>query len=72
MQGIKTMEDIQRLALHEPVVHAYLNLMKQGMTQEQALIGMVFTLIEQKNEVTKNYTEHLNNCTMPRIQPITY
>lgn len=65
---MKTMNDLYVLGRTEPVVHGYLEHVEMGgMTMEQALIGMIFTLRDQKNEVTKNYIDHLNNCTMPSI-----
>lgn len=66
---MKKFEELFELGLHDNVVNAYLMHYKQGnMTQEEALVGMIFTLSEQKKEIQREYIDHLNNCTMPRIQ----
>lgn len=63
---MKTMNDLYKLSLTDPVVNAYMKLVEnKEMKIEDALIGMVFTLRDQKNDVTDKYINHLQNCTMP-------
>lgn len=63
---MKTVNDLYQLGMTDPVVHSYLELVeRKEMTLEQALIGMVFTLRDQKNEVTTNYVNHLHKCPNP-------
>lgn len=65
---MKTINDLFILGRIEPVVHSYLTLYEnKEISLEQALIGMVFTLREQKNEVTDNYCRHLEKCPTPSI-----
>lgn len=48
---MKTFEDIEKLAMTDPVVHKCMMLYRQGdFTKEQALIHMVATLAEHKND----------------------
>lgn len=67
---MKTINDLFTLGRTEPVVNSYLTLYeKKEITLEEALIGMVFTLREQKNEVTENFIKHLERCNTPAIKP---
>lgn len=66
---MKTINDVIILGRTEPVVHYYLTMYENNeITLEQSLIGMVFTLRDQKNEVTENMIKHLNQCTTPNIR----
>ena len=65
----KTINDLMLLGRTEPVVNNYLRLYGQKeLTLEEALIGMVFTTTEIKNEATNNYVRHLEKCTTPYIE----
>lgn len=66
---MKTLDDLKRLAYDDPVVKNYLTLHELNeITLEEALIGMVFTLREQKDAVQENYKEHLMRCATPSIK----
>jgi len=66
---MKTANDLFVLGRTEPVVHHFMALYeRKEISMEQALIGMVFTLKDQKDEVTNNYTKHLESCTTPSIR----
>ncbi|OUS72969.1 hypothetical protein B1748_23460 [Paenibacillus sp. MY03] len=65
---MNTMQDIEKLALQEPIVKSYIQHVRYGnMTMEQALIGMVVSLTIAKDEVQNNYINHMHNCTTPSI-----
>jgi hypothetical protein len=66
---LKTINDLFILGRTDPVVHSYIKLYeRKEITIEQALIGIIFTLAEQKNEVVDKYTNHLQQCPTPNIQ----
>ena len=66
---MKTFEDLIILSRTEPTVYSYLMQLEIGnMTREQAIIGMVMTLVEQKRDVTDSYLKHIERCVTPSIR----
>jgi hypothetical protein len=66
-----TWEDIERLALHYPLVHQAVSYVRRGdMTKEQALIALVFGLADMfqkmfSAEVERRATEIPTHIVLP-------
>lgn len=66
MSGNKTMQDLEKVAMHDPIVRSYLTLLAKGdLTLEETLINLAFTLMEVKSMYKEKLEEHLERCTSP-------
>lgn len=60
-----TMDDIRELALSDPVVRHFLKAAEMGhCSREQALIGMVLFLAEEKRSHIRQRIDHAMKCPM--------
>ena len=62
-------EDIERLALHDPIVRAWMSMYRsEGLTQEETLCGIVASLCSQNRKLTDVLVEIQIRTPTPPIR----